>query len=177
MMNTNTLNNIQNTLFKDQDLSTYAVIDGASAADLRFKLWELKPEHCCLWAGKLEQDMAEVAPYLVKLNRGDEFSTWLIENAWGERWNIFLTTDVNFKAIRKHLRQFLTIKDPSGETLFLRYYDPSILKLMLNIFDESQLALFFKTVQSFYIDEKDQLTQFSFDDLAKGICTEYSRIM
>ena len=47
--------------------NTYAVLDGASIPQLRQALYQMKPEYECLYLGELTGDMAEVAPYLVRL--------------------------------------------------------------------------------------------------------------
>ncbi len=77
------LKKITDALFIDSSNEVYAVLDGASIPILRDKLYEDEPEHVCLYAGDLEPDMEEVAPYLVRLDRGSRFWNWVIEEDWG----------------------------------------------------------------------------------------------
>lgn len=71
-------------LFPEERTNTYAVIDGASAPDLLDKLYGLRPEFVCLFRGELDSGMAEVAPYLVRLDAQTEFARWVIDIRMGE---------------------------------------------------------------------------------------------
>ena len=143
---------IQSALFKDRELNTYAVIDGAAVKVLRFKLWELQPEHCCLWAGKLAPDMEEVDPYLVKLERDSEFTHWLIKSGWGNNWNIFVNSANDLKGVRKHLRKFLMVEGPDGESQLFRFYDPRVLADFLKVIEPTQAKEFYQTDMAFFIN-------------------------
>ena len=76
-------------LFADEGLNVYAILDGASVDGLLMRMWELRQPNVCLFPGELEPDMAEVAPYLVPLKRGEKFTTWLLSEGWGMHWGIF----------------------------------------------------------------------------------------
>src|SRR5262245_13928828 len=91
-------------LFSQEDISTYAVLDGASVPDLLPKLSEAKEECACLYRGELEPDMAEVAPYLVKLRAESPFTDWVLSEGWGNHWGIFALTQVGLEALRRHFR-------------------------------------------------------------------------
>ena len=43
----------------------------------------------CLYRGELQPDMAEVAPYLVKLDRDAPFTDWVLDRGWGNHWGVF----------------------------------------------------------------------------------------
>lgn len=160
---------IQDELFKDPSLNVYAVIDGAAVKDLRFKLWEMQPEYCCLWAGKLEPDMEEVAPYLVSIERNTEFLSWLILNGWGNSWNIFIINNLRLREVRKNFRKFLTVKGPSSEPLIFRFYDPRVFRDAVGIMDESQYN-FFNGVKYFVSEgPRDSADMFKFFRCDEGL--------
>src|SRR5215813_11554270 len=117
-------------LFSDTDAKVFTVLDGTSIPDLLDKLYGLSPTFCCLYRGELEPDMAEVAPYLVQLEQGSEFTDWLLEE-WGKHWGIFAISDADFRAMRRHFRSFLIVNDENGRPLRFRYYDPRVLRLYL----------------------------------------------
>src|SRR5689334_3416011 len=75
-------------LFPEIDgIQTFAVLDGAWIPDLVDQLYgENKPEFVCLYRGELEPDIAEVAPYLVRLERDAPFTDWLLTEGWGRHW-------------------------------------------------------------------------------------------
>src|SRR5260221_341825 len=69
-------------VFEANDSPVFAVLDGASVPKLIESLYEHKPEHCCLYPGELKPDMATVAPYLVRLEAGKEFTDLVLRKGW-----------------------------------------------------------------------------------------------
>ena len=122
---------LETTLFPTNGDQTYAVIDGASCEDLLPKLAEFRPEHVCLYAGELEPDVQEVAPYLVRLEVGGEFTRWLLNEGWGKHWGIFVTAPADLRMLRKHFRTILLVRSPENKTLYFRYYDPRVIRMFL----------------------------------------------
>lgn len=159
MLDNTPLSAFKEQLFSDRAVDVYAVIDGAAVKELRYKIWKMQPESCCLWAGELAPDMQEVAPYLIKLEKYSEFTDWLMTNGWGENWGIYLSTHLNFKQIRKHLRKFLVAKGANGETLLFRFYDPRVMA----VFDHERFADqgldFSKPMTGIYINLQNTWTQ------------------
>ena len=67
---------IKSQLFSVQSATVFTILDGASVPDLLANLAVFEPEYICLRRGELESDLAEVAPYLVRLERGAPFTDW-----------------------------------------------------------------------------------------------------
>ncbi|MCK5896420.1 MAG: DUF4123 domain-containing protein [Cocleimonas sp.] len=141
-----------------QGFHVYSVIDGASTPPLLGKLAEYEPKHTCLFRGELSLDMAEVAPYLVKLEADDNFTHWLIEVAMESPCCIFAQTDNDFLSLRKHFRSFLRVESPEGETLHFRYYDPRVLRVYLpSCGAEENKVLYSDIIEQFFsFDIKEQ---------------------
>jgi hypothetical protein len=125
------LERLRQLLFASDHESTYAILDGASVPDLRMKLHTAKEEWACLYRGELAPDLAEVAPYLIKLRRKSPLTDWILGEGWGNHWGIFAISSVGLEALRRHLRGFLRVKDSSGKILYFRYYDPRVLPIYL----------------------------------------------
>src|ERR1700741_402796 len=70
----------------------YAILDGARDPIIVEKLCSLRPEFDSLYRGCAEQSLWEVAPYLVRLERGSEFEQWLLRECWGQSYGVFLTS-------------------------------------------------------------------------------------
>lgn len=120
-------------LFADDGEHTYAIVDGASCDELISHLDEMEPDYWCLYAGELESDVEAAAPHLVELVRGAPFTDWLLRNMFGPHWGIVLRSPLDIRAMRKHFRTFLLVRDPSGSSLYFRYYDPRVLKNFIRI--------------------------------------------
>src|SRR2546430_9279887 len=146
---------LQGLLFSEPGMRTFAVLDGASIADLLPKLDEYRPEHTCLYRGEISPDLAECAPYLVLLEPDAPFTHWLLLEGWGKHWGIFAFSAATFNAVRLHFRKFLVVKDPQGKRLYFRYYDPRVLRVYLPTCEPSETEILFGQV-SRYLCEADR---------------------
>ena len=149
-------------LFADEEAHVYAVLDGASVGELLPKLYELEPEYECLYRGELEPDMAEVAPYLVRLEPETEFADWVVGEGWGRHWGVFAVTDADLRAAQKHFRSFLTVYDPAGKPLLFRYYDPRVLRIYLPTCNAEELRAVFGPVSCYLLEGEDPATLLRF---------------
>jgi len=149
---------LRSRLFGETEGCLFAVLDGASVPDLPGKLYELKPEHECLYRGRLQPDMAEVAPYLVRLEPETPFTDWVLEQGWGNHWGIFVVSAAELLELRQHFRRFLIVHDPTGKPLYFRYYDPRVLRSYLPTCNGEELAALFGPVRCYMAEgEKPEL--------------------
>jgi hypothetical protein len=155
MTDTKIVQAVKQQLFSGKsEHNVFAILDGASVPNLQAKLSEIGPEHVCLYRGEVAPDMAEVAPYLVMLERNARFTDWVIGSGWGEHWGIFGAGPVDLATLRRHFRKFLTVYDYAGRSLYFRYYDPRVLQIYLPTCNQLELEFLFGPV-SFYLAEKD----------------------
>ena len=144
--------------FERQEVqTTYAVLDGASIPDLLEHLYvdEKRPEFECLYRGTLAPDMAEVAPYLVRLDWPHPFSDWLLDEAWGKHWGIFVRTNAAFTAIRRHFRRFLRVKKPDGKVYLFRFYDPRVARIFLPTCNREELQFLFGPISNWLLEDEN----------------------
>lgn len=138
------------------DGSVFAVLDGASVPGLLDKLYgTVRPEFECLYRGEITPDIAEVAPYVVRLEEASEFTAWVLSEGWGKHWGVFAVAQADLRAMRRHLRRFLMVHDPDGKPLYFRYYDPRVLRTYLPTCNAGELAEFFGPVAR-YVAEDEQ---------------------
>ncbi|MEI6605095.1 MAG: DUF4123 domain-containing protein [Verrucomicrobiota bacterium] len=133
----------------DPSLATYTILDGAACDDLLPMLEQHAPDHCCLYAGDLDDDVAEVAPYLVRLEADHPFTAWLLEAMGHKPWGIFSKAPSTLRELRKHFRQFLIVKSPENQNLYFRFYDPRVFSTFLPTCDPDQVADLFGSVDAF----------------------------
>lgn len=154
---------LSSCLFGSAGGNVYAILDGASVPDLLDKLYELEPEWVCLYRGELEPDLAEVAPYLVRLQREHPFTSWLLANAWGKHWGIFLRATQDMDIMRRHFRHFLIVHDTEGKPLYFRFYDPRVLRAYLPTCNAKEIGAVFGPVTAYLTEDErpEQLAQFT----------------
>lgn len=146
---------IKRSLFTDNGVHAYAILDGASIPELPGQLSGDNPpaQHECLFPGALEADMIAVAPYLVRLDPEAPFTDWLIESGWGRHWGIFAHSRRDFQSIRHHFRSLTAVYDEAGQRyLYFRYYDPRVLRSVLPACQEAQLAEMFGPVEAYLLE-------------------------
>ena len=106
----------------------------------------------CLYSGDLPWQMQMTAPYLVQLEPQDRFTEYLLANGWGDCWGVFLRTETGIRQLRKHLRQFLRVRDEAGHRLIFRYYDPRVLRVYLPTCTAEEIETFYGPVKSFVME-------------------------
>jgi hypothetical protein len=155
MADEKTVATLKMQLFSQQGARVFTIIDGASVPNLLKNLSIFDPEYICLYRGELEPDMAEVAPYLVFMERESEFTKWVLSKGWGEHWGIFGVTFADMPTLRKHFRKFLMVYDESGKSLYFRYYDPRVLRVYLPTCNAAELKTVFGPVVSYLVEDQD----------------------
>ena len=140
----------------DPTLATYCIIDGAACEELLPQLDQHQPDHCCLYAGDLDDDVAEVAPYLIRLEADHPFTAWLLETISHKPWGIFCKAPSTLRELRKHFRKFLIVKSPEGGNLYFRYYDPRVLSIFMPTMNADELSSFFGPINEYFFEnDKD----------------------
>jgi hypothetical protein len=134
----------------------YAVLDGAAVPGLQMKLFETNTEYVCLYRGELKPDIAEVAPYLIRMVPETQFSNWVLTEGWGKNWGVFAQSRYSLAEMRKHFRTFLTVHDETGKPLLFRYYDPRVLRTFLPTCNKDELKKFFGVILNFALEDENQ---------------------
>jgi hypothetical protein len=137
-------------LLAEEEDNVYVVLDGASVPELLERLHaDRSLEVECLFAGNKEPGMAEVAPYLVKLEPQSEFTEWVVGTGWGNHWGTFVSSKHDFHTLRGHLRALTVVHRRDGTPLFFRYYDPRVLRIFMPTCTPAQLKQMFGPVEAF----------------------------
>ena len=147
---------------KHGDTGLYAVLDGARQASIYPAIQKSGFQFECLYRGELDPDLAEAAPYLVRLEPDMPFTHWLVAKGWGDSWGIFLAANASLRDMRQHLRKFLMVYDPDAKPLYFRYYDPRVLRVYLPTCNAEELRIFFGPVQSYMLEDDDPATLLRF---------------
>lgn len=144
---------LEEAIFGTGHSSVFGILDGAMVPDLTAKLTSLAPQHFCLIRGLLQPDLAQVAPYLVFLQRGCPFTEWLLANGWGRCWGIYGGSNMSIIELRKHFRHLLHVSDESGKPYYFRFYDPYVLRNYLPRCTDQEATEFFGSVQWILVEE------------------------
>ena len=134
---------------------TYMVLDGVSVPDLPMKLFEMRPQHYCLFTGDLEPDMQEVAPYLVRLLPKTLFTDWVLDECWGKQWGIFAQSRYPIQDMRTHFRSLVNAYDEKAVSMIFRFYDSQVMRKFLPTCNAGEVKIFFGKVDTFFVELED----------------------
>ena len=145
-------------LFKTDD-KVYAVLDGALNEELFFTLTVMLNElpYLCLYTGKDKENLEEVAPYLVELEKESELTDWILKN-YEETWGFFLQSPHDLHTIHEELYQRVKIKDETtNNNLFIRFYDPRATEKYIKLQNQEELEELFEVAPViFYANSEDK---------------------
>ena len=135
----------------------YAIVDAARVDEMPAMLFELEadPEYRSLFFETPQEELIDVAPFLVKLEEGSAFFSWLLEEQWGNSWGVFLTSEADFEDVFVHLKGLMKVEAPNDERLFFRFYDPRVLRVFLPTCNTEELKQMFGCLDSFLLEGED----------------------
>jgi hypothetical protein len=147
----------------------FAIVDGAHDSRIYGAVDASRQDRCCLysvdrrWGSQdLHWQLLMNGPYLVDLDPDEEFTRFLLRNGWEHHWAIFFRSDADFQSARRHFRDLLTVRDPSGQLLMFRYYDPRVLRAYLPTCLPGELRAVFGPADMFIVPGEDPRTAVSF---------------
>ncbi|MCP3137831.1 DUF4123 domain-containing protein [Pyxidicoccus xibeiensis] len=140
----------------------FAVLDAARERRVLKLLQGAGEQYESLYEGPESKELAEVAPYLVRLPGDSELLAQLVHRGWGKSWGLFLTSRLPFKETRRHLRKFLMVQDATTKRqLYFRFYDPRVLRMFLPTCSVEQRTEFLGALETVLVEgEKGEVLRF-----------------
>ncbi|MDX1725021.1 MAG: DUF4123 domain-containing protein [Pseudomonas sp.] len=116
-----------------------------------------------LYAGTRHSSAIEVSPCLVQPSSGS--GLWAVEDKW-RHCGIVIQSDADIHVLAGHLRSLISMRLPSGQLAYCRFYAPSWLNRLLSNFTEGEFSAFSGPVQRWFA--YDQSTWLSLGASNKG---------
>lgn len=130
----------------------FAVVD-CSRDDRILLLMSESVDRCqSLYEGAEGLQMADVAPYLVRLDASSNLLSHLVTGGWTKRWGIYFESGASFEALRKQLRSLLMVENERKERLYFRFYDPAVLSAFLPTCTAAQRGAVFGEIEAFLVE-------------------------
>jgi len=146
----------------------YALLDAAQGPAVLETLENSAASFVSLFQGRLAQEFASAAPYLVELVDCTPFLETLAEKAWGNSWGVFCVSAMPLELLRRHLRGLLYADTPDGLRYF-RFYDPRVLREFLPVYTTDMAARFFGPVDEFLMEAEDPQSLLRFTRGENGV--------
>lgn len=145
------------SMLRAHDAPLYAVLDAARDPEVSRLLREGGEEYRSLLDGRRGDNLAKVAPYLVRLPSEARLLERIVEEGWGKSWGFFSTSAQPFDELRRHLRSLLVAETPKARALYLRFYDPRVLRPLLASLEDEHLTRVFGPVRAMYVEGRTSL--------------------
>ncbi|RJE82360.1 DUF4123 domain-containing protein [Paracoccus onubensis] len=116
---------------------TYAILDGAKVAGLPEFLEGSGLEHRCLFKGEAYAELKDVAPWIVRLEDGNDFVRRLFTGSegmnglWENEPGIFVRSCRKLDEMWKHFRRFVRIRDDKSQWFYFRFWEPRVMSRYL----------------------------------------------
>jgi hypothetical protein len=156
-------------LLREESQPLYAILDAGRDARMPNLLNQSKDEHESLYEGAEGEKLAQVAQYLVRLEKESLLLSSLVLEGWGKGWGVYLTFAGQFQDLRRHLRQFLEVPLPDGKQVYFRFYDPPILRAFLPTCSASDAAKFFGPIAHYLLEDESPEVLLQFTNTAHGV--------
>lgn len=140
---------------ENEQTRAFALLDAARDDRIYPAILRADCEWTCLYRGDAAVTMAEVAPYLVQLERASVFTSWVLEEGWGNSWGVFMNAVVPMETLRNHFRRFVYVQLPDGRTVYFRFYDPRVLRAYLPTCTPEELETIFGPVERYVMESED----------------------
>ncbi|NSX55260.1 DUF4123 domain-containing protein [Parasulfitobacter algicola] len=125
----------------DTRCHTYAILDAAKVPNLPELLSTSELEHRCLFNGQAEDDLGDVAPWIVKLEDGNTFTRYLFTQdpedsvpwyLWSKEPGIYIRSTASLDDLWRHFRKFTKFTDHTGKAFFFRFWEPMMANAYLD---------------------------------------------
>lgn len=147
-------------LFQGDQGPCYALLDAARLPEVPDILTGSGLEHACLFQGEAEADLAEVAPWLVRLTPDSRLTRRLLSGAdsrwglWGKDGAVFLRSTDDLASLRRHFRRMTRLQDPdSGRWFLFRFYAAPTMRDLVAGMEPARLRRFCGPVRRFVVPD------------------------
>ena len=126
----------------------------------------------CLFTGDLADELANVGPYLGRVESFDDSVRATVDELLRAHQGIVVVLgrkvegEMTFSMLHRHFRKYNVVYGPSGAPLFFRYYDPRALMEVLPVFQKTQVESFFGPAELMVMYGMQSRTVRSFSQIA-----------
>lgn len=95
-------------------------------------------EHRCLFRGAAYDELKDVAPWLVKLEKGNSFTHRIFVKSdqpwglWDSEPGVFIRSTWSLEELKSHFRKFTKVSDETGKWYYFRFWESSQIPNLFN---------------------------------------------
>ncbi|WP_420382714.1 DUF4123 domain-containing protein [Novosphingobium sp.] len=132
----------------------YAIIDGSRDPRLEALVGGCR-DHICLFKGRLDPQLSQVAPWLVRIHESEPLlGTWQ-QHGRGLAWGMMVYSSASLVDLQRFFRRFLQARLPDGMVALFRFYDPRVFNTYIRAALPEERAPWFAQVQQYAVESAD----------------------
>jgi hypothetical protein len=148
---------------RERSLRVYALIDAARDRRIYPRLKSVELEWHCLFDQAVPELLARSSPHLVRLEPDAPFTRFMLQEGFGENWNIFFTSIMPVTRLLTHFRALWQTVDEQGRPAYFRFYDPRVFRVyMPTVRDLPNLRTVFGPVSRYFVESEDGVALIEF---------------
>lgn len=142
---------------------SYAIVEGAGTDKVLMYLETYNPESRILYYPDEAEDLEEAAPWLIKLNQGDAFTNWLLEDCFNKRLLLFIQSTEEIDTLAEHFRYYTKAEVSNDkddwDVVYFSFYDPTTFSTWVKSLTKEEATRFFEPISNVWYEEgNEQLT-------------------
>ncbi len=157
-MNKKRITQLEAILFtQDSEYKRYALIEPARDPSIKKALMMADNQMTALLSTAYTDDLREIGPQLIALEKGSDISTWFLEHAYGKRWCSFIKTSLSQENLSFHLSHFTQITNPDGKSNLFSFCHPLFLYFWIQGLAKAGRSnqLFANNTVAFFIEDEN----------------------
>ena len=129
----------------------YALIDCSRDTRLEGLVASCR-ERACLFKGKIDPQLANVAPWLVRIDEQEALmSTWQLHGR-GQSWGLMALSQLSLDPLQRFFRRFLQAMLPDGMVVTFRFYDPRVFNTFICAAEQAEREPWFEGVEQYAVE-------------------------
>ena len=140
---------------KSVSMFTYAIIDAAKVDQFVQIIGTSDLEHLCLFQGEAQNELEDVAPWIVRLEYGNKFTRHLFSFDGKTPWfladkdvGMYFRSSQSLVELKRHFRKYTKVKDESGKWYYFRFWEPRWARNLLTAMSKEDLEQFFEPIDT-----------------------------
>jgi len=155
----NIIENLKKELFnEDKEDNFYAIVDSAvdkmidghfeSDDAIRYILYKDEED---------KRDLELRAPYLIQLNKNDEFTKRVLNEGYGNNWGCFIKSNESVEVLVEHFCNYTKVYSEAHEQdVYMRFYDPRAMNKYFTILEQEEGKEFFSKIDAIYVEKVEE---------------------
>lgn len=138
-----------------EPMVSYLLIDAAASPEIATYVEAFPDPARCLFDGEAFDNLSDVAPWLVQVERYGDALDWFLSKGWGRNWGVFVQSPLPLGKLKTRLKSHLRVSSDEEENMFFKFYRPQTIRTYVPLFEPAQMKSFFLRIESYLVEDEN----------------------